>query len=373
VLLVGLERLLPRAPAPLVALAVGIAAAALLGLPELGVQLVGAIPSGLPALTPPAPGLVAELWPAALGIALMSFTETIACGRAFAHQGERQPDPNQELLATGAANLVGSLLGSMPSGGGTSQTAVNDVAGARTQVAALVTAATSAACLLFLAPLLGGMPEASLAAIVIVYSVGLVDTGEFRAIRRVRHMEFRWALIACLGVVLLGTLQGILVAVVVSLFALAYQAMNPQIYELGRKPGTNVFRPLSAENPRDEVLPGLLMVRSEGRLFFANARLAGDRLRALVDDARPKVIAWDMSGVPDLEYTALKMLMEGEQRMRERGIELWLVALGAEVLRVVRQSPLGEALGNERMLFDLETAAARYQERTGAVPTPVAR
>jgi MFS superfamily sulfate permease-like transporter len=149
--------------------------------------------------------------------------------------------------------------------------------------------------------------------------------------------------------------------------------MNPQVYVLARKPGTNVFRPLSPENPQDEVLPGLLMVRTEGRIFFANARILADRLTALVEETRPKVIAWDMSGVPDLEYTAVKMLTEGDGRMRERGVEFWLVALGQEVLRVVRQSPLGEALGNERMLFDLETAAARYQERTGTAPTPVAR
>ena len=130
----------------------------------------------------------------------------------------------------------------MPAGGGTSQTAVNHVAGARTQLAAAGHRSDRAAYLLFLAPLLAWMPEASLAAIVIVYSVGLIDPREFRAIRGVRRMEFRWALIACLGVVLLGTLQGILVAVVVSLFGLAYQVMDPPVYALGRKPGTNVFR-----------------------------------------------------------------------------------------------------------------------------------
>jgi high affinity sulfate transporter 1 len=368
-LLVGSEHLVPRAPAPLLALGAAIAATAWLGLPALGVHTVGAIPSGLPSLTLPILSLVQELWPAALGIALMSFTETIACGRAFAGHGEPQPDPNQELLATGTANFAGAIFGSMPAGGGTSQTAVNNVAGARTQLAALFTAATAAACLLFLAPLLAWMPEASLAAIVIVYSVGLIDPREFRAIRGVRRMEFRWALIACLGVVLLGTLQGILVAVVVSLFGLAYQVMDPQVYVLGRKPGTNVFRPLSDENPNDEVLPGLLMLRTEGRLFFANARLLGDRLKAVIDDARPKVVAWDMSGVPDLEYTALKMLSEGEQRMRELGIELWLVSLGQEVLRVVQLSPLGATLGRERMLFDLETAVTRYRARSGATLT----
>ena len=115
------------------------------------------------------------------------------------------------------------------------------------------------------------------------------------------------------------------------------------------------------------------MLRTEGRIFFANARLLGDRLAALIDEARPKVVAWDMSGVPDLEYTALKMLTEGEQRMRERGVELWLVSLGQEVLRVVQLSPLGATLGRERMLFDLETAVTRYRARSAATPTSADR
>ena len=201
----------------------------------------------------------------------------------MARPAEPRPEPNQELLALGAANAAGGLLGAMPAGGGTSQTAVNRLAGARSQVSALVTATMALATLLLLGPVIALMPQAALAAVVIVYSIELIKPAEFAAIRRVRRTEFRWALTAFAGVVLLGTLRGILVAVVVSLLSLAQQAYNPTVYVLGRKRGTTVFRARSAEHPDDETWPGLLILRTEGRLFFANAERVADRARVLVE------------------------------------------------------------------------------------------
>jgi high affinity sulfate transporter 1 len=362
--LVALERSVPRAPAPLVAVAVGIAASALLGLQAYGVETVGHIPQGLPSVTMPSLGFLEQLWPGALGIALMSFTESIAAARAFAGRGEPRPEPNRELLATGLANVAGGLLAAMPAGGGTSQTAVNRLAGARSQLAGLVTAGVAVATLVLLAPLIGLMPQATLAAVVIVYSLGLIQPEEFRAILRIRRMEFLWALAAGAGVVLLGTLKGIVVAVILSLVALAYQAAHPRVYAIGRKPGTDVFRALDGEHPEDETFPGLLMVRPEGRIFFVNAQRIGDQVLSLVEAAQPKVLALDFSGVFDIEYSALKMLIEGEERLRERGILLWLVALNPEALAMVQRSSLGETLGRERLLFNLQTAVDRYLSQT---------
>lgn len=360
--LVLLEWLAPRAPAPLITVAAGIAGMGLLGLETYGISSVGHIPKGLPPLTLPDLSLLQELWPGALGIALMSFTETIAAGRAFAAGEEPPLRANQELLATGLANVGGALLGAMPAGGGTTQTAVNRLAGARTQLAALVTAGASLVTMLLFAPLIGLMPEATLAAVVIVYSVGLIQPAEFRTILQVRRMEFIWALAAFAGVVVLGTLKGILAAIVISLVSIAYQAANPPVYALGRKPGTNVFRALSVEHPEDETFPGLLLVRVEGRVFFANAERVAERTRLLVADAEPRIVAFDLSRVFDLEYTALKMLTEAEKRQRDRGIVLWLVGLNPEVMAMVRRSPLGEALGRERMHYNLELAVAKYLE-----------
>lgn len=360
VILVGMERFVPRAPAPLVAVGLGIAVSGLFALQAHGVETVGHIPSGLPSFVAPDLDLIAQLWPGALGIALMSFTESIAAARAFAGPGEPRPAPNRELLATGLGNVAGGLFGAMPAGGGTSQTAVNRRAGARTRLAGLVTALAALATLVLLAPLMGLMPQATLAAVVIVYSIGLIQPAEFRDILRIRRMEFVWALVAFAGVVVLGTLKGILVAVIVSLVALAYQTAHPRLYVLRRKPGTDVFRPESDMHPDDETFPGLLIVRPEGRLFFANAQRIGEQVLPLIDAARPKVVAMDFSAVPDIEYSALKMLTEGEARLRERGALLWLVALNPEVLRMVQRSPLGETLGRERMLFNMQMAVERY-------------
>jgi len=359
-ILVAFRRFAPRAPAPLVAVAAGIAAVALFDLP---VETVGEVPRGLPHLTRPDWSLAEVLWPGALGIALMSFTETIAAGRAFARSGEPAPRPNQELFATGLASAGSALFGSMPAGGGTSQTAVNRSAGARTPLSAIVTATIALVTMLRLAPLICLMPQATLAAVVIVYAIGLIQPGEFRLIRSVRRMEFRWAVAAFAGVVLLGTLKGILVAVVLSLGSLAHQVADPPVYVIGRKRGTNVFRPRSDEHADDETFPGLLLLRIEGRAFFANVERIGQKIHPLVEAAQPGVVVLDLDAVPDLEYTALKMLSEAEERQRERGVEMWLVGLNPEVLQVVQRAPLGARLGRERMLFNLETAVAKYLAR----------
>ncbi len=130
---------------------------------------------------------------------------------------------------------------------------------------------------------------------------------------------------------------------------------------LGRKPGTNVFRPLTPEHPEDETFPGLLLLRLEGWVFFANAELIAEKLRPMIAQTRPSVVALDLSAVTNLEYTALKMFTEAEKRNRERGLALWLVGLAPGVLATVQRSPLGQALGRERMFFNLEQAVARYQ------------
>jgi high affinity sulfate transporter 1 len=361
VALVLLRRFVPRVPAPLVAVGGAMLASGVFALQAHGVETVGYVPTGLPALTLPSLSLVHTLWPIALGMALMSFTETTAAGRAFALHGEPAPRANRELFATGVANLAGALCGSMPAGGGTTQTAVNRRAGARSQAAGLVTAIVALAAMLLLSPYIGLIPHTVLAAVVIVYSVGLFDLAAFRAIARVRRMELLWAVVALAGVVALGTLQGILVAIVVSLIALAHQLSDPPVYVLARKPGTNVFRPVSAAHPHDESFPGLLLLLPEGRMYFANVQHVGLRILHLIALANPRTVIVDMSGVFDIEYTALKTFADAEQRLAHRGVTLWLAAMNPNVLELVQRSPLGVALGRERMFHNLEQAVARYR------------
>ena len=369
--LAGMERRWPHSPAPLVAVGGAIAASWFFGLDRLGVSTVGLIPQGLPAPTLPDLELIGELAPGALGIALMSFTETIAAGRAFTRPGEPRIDANRELVAVGAANLGGAFLGAMPAGGGTSQTAVVRSAGGQSQKASLVTAAAALATMLLLAPLLGLMPNATLAAVVIVYSVGLIESAEFRAIRGVRTMEFRWALAACAGVLVFGTLKGIVVAIIVSMIGLAAQTAQPRVSVIGRMRGADVLRPQSPEHPDDETFDGLLIVRPEGRLFFVNAQYVGEHVQALVEQHRPRVLALDMSRVPDLEFSALQTLMEGAQRAADAGIDFWLVGLNPGVHEVVRRAGLADRLGPDKLLFNARTAIERFRALgAGTAPNP---
>ncbi|MBL8420294.1 MAG: SulP family inorganic anion transporter [Dechloromonas sp.] len=365
-LLAGMERRWPHSPAPLIAVGGGIAASWFFGLNALGVGTVGLIPQGLPSLSLPDLGLVEQLLPGALGIALMSFTESIAAGRAFAKAAEPPIKPDRELLASGAANLGGAFFGAMPAGGGTSQTAVVRSVGGQSQKASLVTAATAAGTMLFLAPLLGLLPQAVLASVVIFYSVGLIQPAEFAAIRRVRTMEFHWALAAFAGVLVFGTLKGIVVAIILSLISLISQAAHPKIHVIGRKRGADVLRPLSPEHPDDETFDGLLILRPEGGLFFANAQQVSDQIQALVAKHRPRVLALDMSRVVDIEYSALQMLIEGERRATEAGGTFWLADLSPGVMESIKASGLADRLGRERLFFNARAVIQHYQENFSA-------
>jgi high affinity sulfate transporter 1 len=363
-ILILLPRFAQRIPAALVAVASGIALSAMIDLGNLGISLIGEIPTGLPSFSLPDLSLVNTLWLPAMGIALMSFTESIAAARAFRKHGDPEPDANQELFALGMANVAGCLFQAYPAGGGTSQTAVNSKAGAKTQMAQLVTVAVVVVILLFLAPLISLMPEATLGALVLVAAVELIDVAKFRDMAQIRRTELIWALLAFGGVIVLGVLQGILVAILFSLLTLLVNVDHPPVYVLGREPGTDVFRPL-ADHPQDETFPGLLIVRTEGRLFFANVSRVIDQLWSLIHQVspEPQVVVLDCDAIPDIEYTALKSLMEFEEQLQDAGILLWLAALNPDALPLIRRAPLGKKLGNERMYPDLEQAIESYSHR----------
>jgi SulP family sulfate permease len=357
------SRLWPRAPAPVIAVGGAIAVSFYLGLEAAGVSVVGAIPAGLPELSMPDRNLLLGMWPAAAGIALMSFTESIASARAFRRAGDTRVASNQELLAIGLGNVVGGFFGAMPSGGGTSQTAVNSIAGARSQVSGIVLAAITLATMLFLAPLIARMPHATLAAVVIYYSVGLISPREIRSILQVRAIEFRWALFAFFGVILLGTLQGIIVAVVLTMLSLIYQENNPMVYEVRRKRGTNIFRPRSPENPQDEALPDLLIARVVGHVYFANMQNIGEQLRDMVDSEHPKVLILDCSAITDIEYTALMGMIEWEADMRRQGVRVVLAALNPAALAVIQRTTLAATLGRAGLFSTVERAVDQCTSR----------
>ncbi|HKQ84720.1 MAG TPA: SulP family inorganic anion transporter [Steroidobacteraceae bacterium] len=361
--LVALEKLRPKWPAPLIAVGACIAAAMLWHWQDVGIELVGAVPTGLPPLRLPALTLAEQMWPAAAGIALMSFAETAAVGRAFVKEQEPWPRPNVELAATGIANAAGAFFGAMPAGGGTSQTAVNRLAGAMTPVASMVTALSTVLVMFLLAPYIAFMPQATLAGVIIVYSVGLVQLADFRAVFAVRRTEFIWATVALLGVVLIGTLQGIVLAIIVSIIALGQQVAHPPVQVLVRKAGTRLFRPRSDEHPQDQSPPGLLILRPSGRLFFLNAEHVAGIMRGLVEQHRPRAVLLDLSAVFDFEYTALKMLVEAERRMHEQGRQLLIAAPNDTVLNMLERSPLGQRIGRQQMFYDVASAVTHFESQ----------
>jgi len=363
-LLLALRRWAPRSlPGPLIVVALGILLAVATGLADRGVALVGTIPPGLPEFAAPDLAMVQVLVPAAMGVALMAFVESIAAARAFTAEGEPEVDADQELRALGAANLAGGCFQAFPAGGGLSQTAVNRETGARSQVAGVVTAGVVVLTLLFLTPLFENLPEATLGAVVIVAVAGLVDLEALRRIRAIRVRDFGLALVALAGVLVLGVLQGVLLAVVVSMLTLVYGANHPPIEVLGRKPGTSFWRD-RGRRPDDETVPGLMVIRPVAGIYFANAPRLRRRLLDLVDAAAPQpdVVLLDLDAVPDIDISALDLLPTVDAELRERGITLWLANINARPLDMLRRLP-DMAEWEQRMFREVDDAAAAFMAR----------
>jgi len=359
VIVIFLPRFARRIPAALVAVAFGILLSALFDLSQVGIALVGNIPTGLPSVSLPDLSLVRGLWLPAAAIAILTFTESISVARAFRKFGEPAVDANQELIALGMANIAGGFFQAYPASGGTSQTAVNASAGAKTQVAALVTVGVVVLILLFLAPLIALMPEATLGAILLVAGAGLINVAEFRNLAQIRRSEFYLALIAFVVVIVAGILVGVVVSVFLSIVALIAQVNHPPVYALGRKPGSHEFRLLS-DHPDDDTFAGLLIARTEGRLFFANTSRVIDDLWALIHQTSPKpqVVILDCDAIPDIDYTAIESLAEFKEQLNKAGILLWLTMLNPQALPMLAKNMSGEGLYSH-----LEQAVEAYTEK----------
>ena len=371
ILLVAVRRA-PRFPAPLIWVAATIVASAVFGLAALGVKTIGTVPAGLPTLALPDLSLVKLLWPSSLGIALMSFTEGTAGARTFRANDDPPVSTNSELVAVGAANLASAFVGGMPAGGGTSQTAVANGAGVHTQLAQWISAAAVLATLLVASRAIALLPQPALAAVMVVTAITMIKPATFYAIAAVRRDELMWSFATVVGVIALGTLYGVLVAVAISMLTLAYQANHPPVYAMAYNREKAIFR-RAGEHKSDVTYAGLLMLRVEGRLSFANADNARDKIRDLVVSADPRVVVIECSGILDIEYTALLMLVDAERHMREAGCELWLAAINPGLLKIIERSPLGEALGKKRMFFNLDKALEAWLQLQGhPVPEPAA-
>jgi SulP family sulfate permease len=287
-LLMG-ERWLPGRPVALAVVALAIFLATVLGLPAIGVPVTGDIPEGLPMLAGPALRLrdVEGIVPLAAGCLLLAYIEGVSAARTFAAKHGYDLDPRQEFLGIGAANLGAALGHGYPVAGGLSQSAVNDKAGARSPLALVVASITLALCLLFLTGLLENLPKAVLAAVVLTAILGLFDFRGLLHMWRASRMDFYAATIAIMGVLLLGILQGILLAALASILLLLARASRPHVAFLGRIPGTNSYSDLD-RHPENESLGDVIAFRPEASLLYVNAGSVLETVKASLLKDRSK-------------------------------------------------------------------------------------
>jgi sulfate permease, SulP family len=349
VLLVAGERLLPGRPVALGVVALSIVAATVLGLPALGVPITGAIPPGLPALEGPALRLheVEGIVPLAAGCLLLAYIEGISAARAFAAKHGYALDARQELLGLGAANLAAALGQGYSVAGGLSQSAVNDKAGARTPLALVFASMTLALCLLFLTGLLENLPKAVLAAVVLTAVSGLLDFPALLRMWQVSRLDFFAAAIALLAVLLLGILQGILLAALASVLMLLARVSRPHVAFLGRIPGTSRYSDF-ARHPENEALPGVIAFRPEASLIYVNAEFVLEsvlnRLQAADQDIR--LVVCDLSASPYVDLAGSRMLHELHDDLAGRGIALRVIGAHGWVRDLLRAEGIDTKVGD---------------------------
>jgi sulfate permease, SulP family len=353
----------PRIPSALVVLVFGILSVGWFKLDQHGVEIVGSIPTGLPILgLPPVKRTdLPDLFAGALGIVLIVYAEALAAARTFAGKHNYDISPNQELAAMGAANIASGLSQGIIVGGGMSGTAANDSGGARTQLATIVTSLAVLLTLLFLMPLFHNLPEAVLGAIVIHAVWHLADVKELRRFARLRTGSIWVALLALTGVLLLGVLQGLILAMLLTIVALMKKISAPQDSVLGRLPNTGNFVDVVL-HPDAELIPGLLIYRPNGPMFFANSNRIHSRLRVLVkESARPvRAVILNLEASPVMDVTILDMLQQLKSELDAAGVELAFARVADPVRDLFRLGGLLSRVGEDRVFHGVDSAVAAY-------------
>ncbi len=339
VLLLG-RRVAPRIPSTLLVLVLAIAASALLNLDEHGVDVVGDIPDALPDLAVPdvnADDIVKLITPA-FGVLIMS-AEAVGVARQLAVKHGYRVDANRDLMALGAGNLVAGLSSGFVQSGGASQTAAADGAGGRSQLASIVCAGLLLLTGAFLAPLFEHLPQATLAAIVIVAIMGFYDVGELRRFAVVRRSALALALVALAGVLVLGVLQGLIVAAGLSLVYVVFRLSRPSVGELGRDPRSGAWGWLE-RHPDWPAPAGTLVIRADGPLFYPNVDSVRERVLEAVGaaDPRPEVVVLDLSQSVDLDLQSVDGISDLAHQLQAEGVELRLAAVRAQAAEILQRA-----------------------------------
>lgn len=373
VLLLG-EKFLPGRPIALLVVIASIVVLSVTPLVDLGFKVVGALPQGLPEFQ--LPGLrvrdVEGIVPLAFACLLLAYVESVSAGRALAQANGYEINPRQELLGLGAANLAAGLFQAYPVAGGLSQSSVNDKAGAKTPLALVFASVTIGLCLLFLTGLLSNLPNVVLAAIVLVAVKGLINVREMRHVWKVSRYEFVVSMIAFVAVLLLGILNGVMVAVLASMLLLIRRAANPHVAFLGRIPGTRIFSDIE-RNPGNQPVPGVLAFRVEASLLYFNVEhvreAVWEKIRSTPGPL--KLVICDLVISPMVDLAGARMLAGLQKELQAAGIGLKLVAAHASARDILRAEGLEERVGYFGRRITVADAIDELQAESGS-GTPAA-
>ncbi len=353
-------RALPGRPVALGVVVLSIVVASVFGLAGHGVTVTGLIPAGLPEIGLPSLRLsdVEGIVPLAAGCLLLAYIEGVSAARGFAEKHGYAINPRQEFLGIGAANLMAGLGHGYPVAGGLSQSAVAEKSGARTPLTLVFASATLALCLLFLTGLLANLPKAILAAVVLTAVAGLIDIRELVRLWRVSRVDFAAAAIALAGVILLGILQGILLAALASMLMMLIQASRPHVAFLGRVPGTSRYGDL-ARHPENEPIPGVLAFRPDGSLLYVNAEQVVEAVLARLSSlpsGSTRLLVCDLSASPHLDLTAVSMLRKLHAAAGRQGVGLSVVGAHGGVRDLLRREGFADLIGGIDRVSTLELA-----------------
>ena len=365
-----LPRLSRRLPSGLVVLFGAIAMSAALDLANHGVAVVGTLPQGLP--TPALPAVpvadyLAMVLPA-IGVLLVAFSESLGVAHEFADKHGYEVDADQELNAHAVVNVASGLFGGMLAAGGMSGSAVKEGAGGRTQVANLVAWAATIVTLLFLTPLFTSLPEAVLAALIIHAVWHILASRKLWTLRKEAPLEVWFGVLALAGVLFIDVLQGMMIGLLASLAFVVYRSSQPHLSSLGRVPGVAGAYSDLARHPENAPVPGVLIVRLDAPMYYANALTARDRLMAMIRDSSPPptAIVFDGEGQDELDLSSAHVLRGLVTELRGRGLEVCFANVHGPVLGRARETGLLEAVGVDRVFATVDLAVRALEQHASA-------
>ena len=368
VVILVLQRWLPKVPAVLIMVVLSIAAAVIFDLAEHGVSLVGVLPQGFPPLTLPDVRLsdVGPLVGGALGIALVSLADTISTASSFAARSGQEVRGNQEMVGIGVANLAAGFFQGFPVSTSGSRTAVAERAGAKTQLTGVVGALLIIVMIVFIPGLFRNLPQPALAAVVITASLSLADIPGTMRLLHQRRVEFLLSIAAFLGVALLGVLPGIGIAVGLSILNVFRRTWWPYDTVLGRVDGLEGYHDVHFYQ-QATTLPGLVIYRFSAPLIFANAKTFRDEVTRMARaEPKPRWIVIAAEPMTDVDTTASDLLEDLDEALNQEGIALVFAELKDPVRRKIERYGLTRTIDPRHFFPTIEAAVAAYQTETGA-------